>query len=130
MRKAEREVTERANAESSSKMPFKKDKDEWKKPVGRKFFSSRKGESEDKSEQQKAEDDMLTDNFDTDSEPSLDITCNVVSMLPREYDQVMEVEEPEDTIEAEMARHRPACYVMNNGRTKSKMPFWKGKMKP
>lgn len=52
---------------------------------------------------------MLTNNFDTDSETSLDITCNVVSVLLREYDQVMEVEEPENTTEAEMARHRPVC---------------------
>lgn len=68
---------------------------------------------------------MLMDNFDTDSEPSLDITCNVAPMLPREYDQVMEVEEPEDTTEAEMARHRPVCYyVMKNSCVKEKNAFF------
>lgn len=48
-------------------MPFKQDRDERKKPVGRKLLPFRKGESEDKSEQPKAEDYMLTYNFDTDS---------------------------------------------------------------
>lgn len=68
---------------------------------------------------------MLTDNFDIDSEPMLDITCNVVSMLPREYDQVMKVEEPEDTAEAEMTRHRPMCYYMvNNGCVEEKNAFF------
>lgn len=106
-------------------MPLKQDKYEGKKPVGRKFFPSRKDESEDKSEHPKAEDEMLTDNFDTDSEPSLDITCNVVSVLPREYDQVMEVEEPKDTTEVEMARHRPVCYyVMNNGYIEDQNSFF------
>lgn len=56
------------------------------------------------------------DYVDTNSESSLIITCNMVSVLPREYDQVMEVEEPEDETDVEMARHRPVCYyVMNNG---------------
>lgn len=59
---------------------------------------------------------MLMDDFNTDLEPSLDITCNVVSVLPREYNYVMEVEEPKVTTDMEMARHRPVCYyVMNNG---------------
>lgn len=68
---------------------------------------------------------MLTDNFDTDSEPSFDITCNVVSVLPREYDQVIKVEEPEDTTEAEMARRKPVCYyVMNNGCVEEQNAFF------
>lgn len=59
---------------------------------------------------------MLADDFDTDSESSLDITCNMVSVLPREYDQVMEIEELEDATDLEMARHMPVCYyIMNNG---------------
>lgn len=48
-RKDEREYTKRANAESSSNVPFKKDRDEGKKLVGRKLFLSQKGEFEDKS---------------------------------------------------------------------------------
>lgn len=94
--------------------------------MGRKLFPSRKGEPKDKSEQPKAGDDKVTNNFDTDSEPSLDITCNVVLVLPREYDQVMKVEEPEDTTEVEMARHKPICYyVMSNGYVKEQNAFFK-----
>lgn len=40
----------------------------------------------------------------------------MVSVFPREYDQVMEIEEPEDATDLEMARHIPVCYyVRNNG---------------
>lgn len=40
----------------------------------------------------------------------------MVSVLPREYDQVTKVEETEEMDEAEMAKHRRICYyVMNNG---------------
>ncbi|XP_050915310.1 uncharacterized protein LOC127130326 [Lathyrus oleraceus] len=39
----------------------------------------------------------------------------MVSMLPREYDQVIEVEETEEIDKAEMDKHRRMCYyVMNN----------------
>ena len=59
---------------------------------------------------------MLIDDSGTYSEPSLDITCNMMSVLLRKYDQVMEVEEPEDAKYVQMARHKPVCYyVMNNG---------------
>lgn len=41
--------------------------------------------------------------------------CNMVYVLPREYNQVMEIEEPEDAIDLEMTMHMPICYyVMNN----------------
>lgn len=71
---------------------------------------------EDKIEEAGNKDDLLTDNFDTYSEPFVDFTCNVVSVLPREYEQIIEVEELEENINAEMANHRPVCYyVMNNG---------------
>lgn len=46
----------------------------------------------------------------------MDITCNIVFVFPREYDQVMEIEETEDAIDLEIARHMPVCYyVMKNG---------------
>lgn len=68
---------------------------------------------------------MMTDDFDTDLEPSLDIMCNMVSVLPREYNQVMEVEEPEDATDVEMARHRPVFqYVMNNGCVEEQNTFF------
>jgi len=41
------------------------------------------------------EDEELTSNF-SDSEPSLDIDCNVVSVLPVEYNIVSEINEVED----------------------------------
>lgn len=114
-----------ANAESSSDVPLKMDKNEEKKPVERKLFSSQKVKPTEKSDQAATKDDMLTDDFDTDSEPSLDITCNVVSVLPREYDQVMEVEEPEDATDLEMVRHRTVCYyIMNNGCAEDKNAFF------
>lgn len=77
--------------ESSSNVPLKQEKREERKLVKRKLFSPQNEVSTEKSNH---EDDMMTDDFNSDSEPSLYITCNVVSVLPREYDQVMEVEEP------------------------------------
>lgn len=68
---------------------------------------------------------MLTNNFHTDSEPSLDITCNMVSVFPMEYDQVMEIEEPEDATDLKMARHRPVFYyIMNHGCVEEKNSFF------
>lgn len=61
------------------------------------------------------EDEEMTSNF-TGSDPSLDIICNVVSILPVEYDIPSEVSEVESDFTEEMAIHRPLCYyVMNNG---------------
>ena len=61
------------------------------------------------------EDEEMTSNF-SDSEPSLDIVCNVVSILPVEYDVTSEVNEVETDFTEEMANHKPLrYYVMNNG---------------
>lgn len=39
-----------------------------------------------------------------------------MSVLPGKYDKITEVEDPEENIDAEMARHMPVCYcVMKNG---------------
>jgi hypothetical protein len=57
----------------------------------------------------------MTSNF-SESEPSLDIVCNVVAVLPVEYDVPSEVNERESDFTEEMAIHKPLCYyVMNNG---------------
>jgi len=57
----------------------------------------------------------VTSNF-TEAEPSLDIMCNVVSVLPIEYDVPSEMDEVESDFTEEMAHHKPLCYyVMNNG---------------
>lgn len=116
IRKVEREANEKVIAEPSTNQPPMKDRGEEKNPVGRELFPTRKKESKDKSERPTTNDDMLTGNFDTGSEPSLDINCNVVSILPVEYDQVMKIEEYEETTEEEMTKHRPVCYyIMSNG---------------
>ena len=57
-----------------------------------------------------------TDDFDSNSEDSLNILVNMVSILPAEYDCLTEVEDSADKDAEEMALHKPACYfVMNNG---------------
>lgn len=60
---------------------------------------------------------MLTDNFNPRSESGLDIICNMISILPIEYDQITEVTEEEvDDFAAELENHKPFCYyVVNNG---------------
>lgn len=93
--------------------------------MGRKLLPAQKEEPEGKPELSTADDDMINDNFDTESEPYFDITCNVVSVFPVEFDQVTEFEEFEEFIEAEMARHIPIYYyVMNNGCIKEKSVFF------
>lgn len=101
---------------------MKQEKKEKGKPVERKLFSPQKKVSAKKSNH---EDDMMTNDFDSDLEASLDITCNVVSVLPREYNQVMEVEKPEDLTKMEMDRHKPICYyIMNNDRVEEQNAFF------
>ena len=52
----------------------------------------------------------------TDSGDILDIMVNVISVLPKEYNRQVEVEETDLMVEQEMAKHRTMCYyVMNNG---------------
>jgi len=51
----------------------------------------------------------MTSNF-YDSGHSLDIICNVVSILPVEYDVTSEVNDVEIDFTEEMATHKPLCY--------------------
>jgi len=61
------------------------------------------------------EDEEMTSNF-SDSGHSLDIVCNVMSILPVEYDVISEVNDVEIDFTEEMANHKPLCYyVMNDG---------------
>ena len=56
-----------------------------------------------------------TDDFNSDSEESLNILVNMVSILSAEYDCLTEVEDSADRDAEEMALHKPTCYfVMNN----------------
>lgn len=63
------------------------------------------------------DDDMLTDDFDSGLEGELDIICNMIFVLPIEFDQINEViKEEDDYFAAKMENHMPLCYyVMNNG---------------
>jgi len=61
------------------------------------------------------EDEEMTSIF-SESDLSLNIVCNVVSVLLVEYDVPSEVNEVESDFIDEMAIHKPLCYyVMNNG---------------
>lgn len=124
--KDEREPIEKDIEESSTNQPQFNKEVEDKKPVGRKLFSPRMVTPEEKiSEQPLKDDDMLTDDFDSGSESSMNINCNVVFVLPREYDQVTEVEESEEMDEAEMSKHLSLCYyVMNNDCIEEKNAFF------
>ena len=71
------------------------------------------------------EDEEMTSNL-SDSEPSLDIVCNVVSILPVEYDVTSEVNEVETDFTEEMANHKSLCYfVMNNGCVENQYAIFK-----
>lgn len=37
--------------------------------------------------------EMVTDNFDSGSKDDFEVTCNIVSVLPREYDPLSRVSE-------------------------------------
>lgn len=65
--------------------------------------------------------DEVTDDFNSESEASLNILVNVVLILPQEYKCVTEVEGSGDNADAEeMALHQPRCYfVLNDGAAES-----------
>ena len=54
-------------------------------PKKTKVFIKRNIE-EPTNEEPTNDEDMLTDNFDSDGKSSLNINCNVVSVIPHEYD--------------------------------------------
>src|ERR1044072_2736704 len=74
-------------------------------------------EGNEKALESNEDDNMLTDNFDSGSEEDLNIICNVVSIMPAEFDGVSEVTEDEyDSVTKESKDHKPICYyVMNEG---------------
>lgn len=63
------------------------------------------------------DDDILTGNFDYGSEGELDIICNMIFVIPIEFDQITKVTEDEDDgFSLEIESHKPLCYyVMNRG---------------
>src|ERR1044072_1055127 len=57
------------------------------------------------------DENMITDICDSVSEERLNIICNVVSILPAEFDRLSEVTEDEDdTATKESKDHKPICY--------------------
>lgn len=67
---------------------------------------------------------METDSFNSDSEGGYDVICNMVSILPIEYDIVSKVP-GKDHEYIEMANHIPICYfVMNNGSIEEQNAFF------
>lgn len=72
-----------------------------------------------------AKDELLIDNFDSGSEDSLDILVGVVSVMPRELDRIIEVDDNDSITEREMAAHKPVCYyIMNNGCVEEQNAFF------
>ena len=67
-------------------------------------------------------DDELFDDFEVSSDDELIIHCNIVSVLPNEYDFASEASgDKEEAMCEESADQKPLCYyVMNNGVAKEK----------
>lgn len=82
-----------------------------KKPVGRRFFSPKTSQSKEKVKEEVPlkEDELVTYSFESGSEDDFDVLCNMVSVLPMEYNCVTEVTESEDYEEEEMGRYKPIC---------------------
>lgn len=94
-------------------MPARKKEKEDLKLVERMLTTQEKTDKE-KHDRAVTEDEILTNDFNSGSESLLDIRVNVVSVLPREFNQITEVEDTDDVIEMEMVAHKPVCYYMMN----------------
>jgi len=61
------------------------------------------------------EDNELGSGF-TNSEPDFDVICNLVSILPAEYDMIYEVDDSEEEFDPKgMWEYKLMCYFMNDG---------------
>ena len=71
------------------------------------------------------EEEMLTDDFESEGESFFNVNCNVVSVLTYEYNQDTEVDVTEENDEEEMTKHRLVCYyIMNSGVVKEQNAFF------
>lgn len=76
---------------SSSKFPLR-DSSSNKPPVGQKLFTSEKQIINEKvRENPTKEEEMLADDFESDGVSYVNLNCNVVSDLPHEYNQEIEI---------------------------------------
>ena len=107
--------------------------------MGQRLFTSKeKVASEKIQENPNKEDEMSTDDFESDGVSSFNVNCNVVSVLPHEYNQETEIEDQDEVDEEEMAKHKLVCYyVLNNGAVEEQNAFFerpdqgmKGHLKP
>lgn len=122
-RKAQRDAGEKEKAESSTNVPTRKNED---LGFNKRKFNTPVEAAREKYDRMADEDEILTNNFDSGSEASLDILVGVVSMMPREFDRITEVEDTDNNTEREMVAHKPVCYyVMNNGCVKEKNDLFK-----
>lgn len=121
-RKAQREVDEKEKNESSTNVPARKKEG---LSFDKRKLTTPAEAAREKYDRMAAEDKILTDNFDSGSDTSLDILVGVVFVMPREFDQITEVEDTDNTIEIEIVAHKPICYyVMTNGYVEEKNAFF------
>src|ERR1044072_9231265 len=95
-KKAEFEATESSN---KAKIPPPTYAQVVKKPLKERIFPPIPlvTKSKDKKPVSTEDDDILIDNCDSGFDDELDIICNVVSVLPIEFDKVSEVTEDEES---------------------------------
>ena len=61
------------------------------------------------------EDNELGSGF-TDLEPDFDVICNLVCILPAEYDMISEFDDLEEEFDPkDMEEYKLMCYFVNNG---------------
>lgn len=75
-------------------------------------ITHKRGESKKKDKAIKYA-NMETNNFDSGSEPGIDIICNMIYVFPLEYYTIMEVFE-EESLDKELAIHKPLYYYVIN----------------
>src|SRR3954464_1024426 len=98
MKKAQKEYRPRETGETSSnQVPYQGAKSN-KPPVERALFEAEKLLDEEDKMQSNSwnEEDRMTNDFDSDGVPSINLNCNVVSVLPHEFNQETEVEDCEE----------------------------------
>src|SRR4051812_19019621 len=95
MKKSQKEYRPRETGESSSnQVPYQGAKSN-KPPVERRLFEAEKllDEEEKMRSNSWKEEDRMTNDFDSDGVSSINLNCNVVFVLPHEFNQETEVED-------------------------------------
>src|SRR3954468_24095916 len=127
IKKAQKEYRPREAGESSSNQVSYQGVKSNKPLVERRLFEAEKllDEEEKMRSNSWKEEDRMTNDFDSDGVSSINLNCNVVCVLPHEFNQETEVEDCEEADIEEMAKHRPVCYyVLNNGAVEEQNAFF------